>query len=141
MNPKNTLTPAHLTKRVATTHMSVQKNVQKARDLKSQHGRALGLVAKAKEASSSHLTTDHNLPRASHPINDNYCVNAAVYAGRLVGSKETVNVFQSPETLGLTRETIRTKTQQTSSVKSSVATLAILQSQKKDISPVVVNCY
>ena len=63
------------------------------------------------------------------PINDSYCVNVPVYAGLLAGSKETVNVCQSPETLSVNLPVV------------TVAHIVKGQSQKKDISPIVVNCY
>ena len=101
-------------------------------------------MAKTREARARHITSHHNWPRVSSPINDNYCVNASVYAGLLARSKETINVYQSPETLSLSRKIIETQTQQNLSVNSSVVTLThivIGQLQKKDVSPVVANCY
>ena len=69
------------------------------------------MVANSREARASHLTTHYDQPRVSSPINDNYCVNAQVYAGLLAWSKETLNVYQSPETEGVTRKTIDSQTQ------------------------------
>ena len=82
MNPKDTLTPVHLPRKVAITLMSFRR-------------KTLGIVAKVREARAGHLTTLHVRPRVNSPIHDNYCVNAPVYAGLLTGSKETVNVFKS----------------------------------------------
>ena len=97
MKPKDTLIPVHLTRWVTTTLMSIRRKVPTARDPKSQLGRTLGNMAKAREARAGHLTTHHGRPRVNSPIHDNYCVNVPVYTGLLTRSKETVNVFQSPE--------------------------------------------
>ena len=72
--------------------MSARRNVQTERDQTGQLGRTLGLVAKAREARAGPLITHHVQPRVSSPVNDNYYVNAPVYAGLLARSKEAVNV-------------------------------------------------
>ena len=59
-----------------------------ARDPKSQLGRTLGIVAKAREARAGHLTTHHDRPRVNSPLNDNYSLNAPVYAGLLMEQRD-----------------------------------------------------
>ena len=111
MNLKDKLTPAHLTGMVDTILMSVLRNVLIARDLTSQLGKTLEHVARARELRARHFTFHHDQPMVSSPVNDNYYVNAPVYTGLLTGSKETVNVYQSPGTLTLTIKTIEPQTQ------------------------------
>ena len=117
--------------------MSVWINIQTVRNRTGQLGRTLGIVVKAREVRARHLTTHHDQLRVSSPIDDNYCVNAPVYARLLTRSKETVNVNQLLGTL--TKNTIETQTQETLSVNSHVPLAHSLkgQSQKKDVSPVV----
>ena len=63
-------------------------------------------------------------------------------AGLLAESRKTVKCCQFSETPRTTTETIDIQTPQTLSVNLPVVNLAhILHSQKKYVSPVVVNCY
>ena len=48
---------------------------------------------------ASQITTHPDIPRASRPINDSYCVKVPVSTWRLAGIKETVNYYQNEETV------------------------------------------
>ena len=64
--------------------------------------------------------------------------------GLLAGSKQTVKFCHLPETPKVVRKTLDIQTPQTLIVKFPVVNLAYIADghlQKKDISPVVVNCY
>ena len=94
----------------------------------NQHGKTL--VKDGTGRTRDDLLTFHpDQPRASSPINDNYCVKV-LQTGLLAGSKqltpgETMNIFPS-------------KTLVNSVVVNPVLTAPRL-SQKKDISPVIRN--
>ena len=110
------------------------------RDPTSPHGRTLVQNIRVGSPRIGHLTTSSDQPRASSPINDNYCLNV-LKAGLLVGSRETVNCVLSPET---PRKTLDIQTPQIQVVNFSVVNHVLSakwHSQKKDISPIVVNCF
>ena len=73
------------------------------RDLTNPHGGILVEKVKAGNTRVSHLTTPPEQPKASSPINDNYCVNVTK-AGLLVESKKTVDCVVSAKTSGNTSD-------------------------------------
>ena len=94
-------------------------------------------MVKARETGTSLPTTHHDRPRASSPINDNYCLNV-LKAGLLAGSKKT-------KPLSVTRVS-QCDHSDTTEFKCKLAcckfcNIAEGHLQKKDVSPDVVNCY
>ena len=86
---------------------------------------------KAGNTRVGHLTTPPDQPRASRPINDNYCVNVTK-AGLLAGSKQTVNCVLSPDA---PKKTLDSQTPQFQVVDFTVVNYALSgigHSQKKD---------
>ena len=132
--------PVLHTGRVVINLMNVLKESQTARNLTDRPGKTLHMV-RARGVKGDLLSIHPDWPRASSRIHDNYCVNV-LKTGLLAGSQETVNYVQLPETRSL--KTMNIQTSKTSLVNCFVVNPVLFakgHSQKKDITPVIVNCH
>ena len=120
------------TRRVTTTLMNVQRGRLTTGNLTDLPGKSLVHMVRAGGAKGNLLSTHPDRPRASSHINDNYCVSL-LQTGLLAGSQETVKCAQLPRDLSL--KTMNSQTPQT------FVHFAKGLSQKKDVSPVIVNCH
>ena len=110
------------------------------RDLLSPHGKILVPEVRVRNTRVGHLTKPPDQPRASSPINDHDYVNI-LKAGLLARNRQSVNCAFLPEA---PRKALYIQTPQCQVVNCTVANhalSAIGHSQKKDISPVFVNCF
>ena len=131
--------PALHMERVSTTHMNALR-ISHVKDQISPHRRTLTERDSTRKAREDLPTIRPNQPMASSPINDNFCVNM-LKAGLLAGSKQTVTCAFSQEA---PRRTIDIQMIRSLNVNCPVANLAHNAkglSQKKDVNPIVVNCY
>ena len=100
----------------------------------SQHGKTLGVMAKGRDRETGPSTTLHDQPRGSSPINDNYCLNV-LKAGLLPRNKQTVNLYQLPQSPSVIRNTMNIQTKNSLSADLNVVNLVPIAkglSQKKD---------
>ena len=68
-----------------STLIHIRTSVLRVKSQINQPERILGVVAKARDRETDLLTTHHDRPRDSSPINDNYCLNV-LKAGLLPGA-------------------------------------------------------
>ena len=116
--------------KVSTTPMNNQ--IERLRKVQIYlHGKTLGVKVMARKLRVGQLTTLPDQPRANSHVNDNYCLDK-VRERLLAGSKK---VLCSPEAA---RRTIDTHLVNYSVVNHALSALG--HSQKKNISPVFVNC-
>ena len=85
LKARDTLTPAHL-KRTLNYH-PYESQEKRLDSSKSDKLAWKNMERRERSTKAKHLATHRDLPRVNHPINDNYCVNAPVYAGRQTGAK------------------------------------------------------
>ena len=100
-------------------------------------------MVKARKAGAGPHTTLHDRPRGSSHTNDNQCVISPVQ-GLLPGSLKTVKRVQFTQSPNCTRKTLNSQTQDSLSVSLNVVGHVPFvkgQSQKKDVSPVIVLTY
>ena len=110
-------------------------NVQITGSKTDLHGRIWDIVARVKEARARPPTTPPDRPRGSSPTNDNQFVVSPVQ-GLLPGSLQTVNHVQFIQPPKCTSKTINSLNVNSSVVKHVLFVKG--QSQKKDVSPVIV---
>ena len=107
------------------------------------HGRILDTVDRARKAGERPHTTLHDWPRGSSHTNDNQCVISPVQ-GLLPGSIKTVKRVQFTQSPSCTRKTVNFQTQDSLSVSLKAVGHVLFvkgQSQKKDVSPIIVPNY
>ena len=120
--------------------MRGQRNIQITGNQKTLHGRILDTVVRARKAGARPHTTLHDWPRGSSHINDNQCVISPVQ-GLLPRSLKTVKHVQFSQSPSCTGKTVNFQTQDSLSVSlNTVDHVRFVkgQSQKKDVSPVIV---
>ena len=103
-------------------------------------GKIWDFVARAREARARPCTTLRDRPRGSSPTNDNQFVVSPVQ-GLLPGSLQTVKRVRFTQSPKCTNKTIDFQTKNSLSVNSNVVKHVLFvkgQSQKKDVSPVIV---
>ena len=92
-------------------------------------------MVRARRVKGNHFSIHPDWPRAISRLNDIHCVNV-LKKGLLDGSQESVNYVQLPETLS-----VKTMNSQTFCSVVNPVLFAKGHSQKKDISPVIINCH
>ena len=127
-------------KKLVSTPTLARICVQRVRSRINQHGKTVGVMAKARDRETGPPISLHLRPRGSSPINDNYCLNV-LEAGLLPRSKQTVNLYQLPQSPSVIRKAMNIRTRDSLSEDLSVINhVPIAKGLSQNESSVVVTC-